>query len=97
MRANHEWAMDFIVDGMATWRMLRILSGVEALRAQVPQLFGLLQDGQELIEGRQAIARLPSPTTTTNRELELCVGEKSGRSALQRPLERIDLLSLANE
>ena len=26
MRANQEWAMDFIVDGLATGRMVRILS-----------------------------------------------------------------------
>ena len=30
MRANQEWAMDFIVDGLATGRMVRILSVVDA-------------------------------------------------------------------
>ena len=30
LRANQEWAMDFIVDGMATGRMVRILSVVDA-------------------------------------------------------------------
>jgi putative transposase len=29
-RANQEWAMDFIVDGLATGRMVRILSVVDA-------------------------------------------------------------------
>jgi putative transposase len=30
LRANQEWAMDFIVDGLATGRMVRILSVVDA-------------------------------------------------------------------
>ena len=30
MRANQEWAMDFIVDGLSTGRMVRILSVVDA-------------------------------------------------------------------
>lgn len=30
MRANQEWAMDFIVDGLSTGRMVRILSVLEA-------------------------------------------------------------------
>ena len=30
LRANQEWAMDFIVDGLATGRMVRILSVVVA-------------------------------------------------------------------
>jgi putative transposase len=30
IRANQEWAMDFIVDGLATGRMVRILSVVDA-------------------------------------------------------------------
>jgi putative transposase len=30
VRANQEWAMDFIVDGLATGRMVRILSVVDA-------------------------------------------------------------------
>ena len=30
IRANQEWAMDFIVDGLATGRMVRILSVVES-------------------------------------------------------------------
>jgi hypothetical protein len=28
--ANHEWAMDFIIDGLATGRMVRILRVVDA-------------------------------------------------------------------
>ncbi|MGC1294879.1 MAG: hypothetical protein WA869_07545, partial [Alloacidobacterium sp.] len=30
LRANQEWAMDFIVDGLANGRMVRILSVVDA-------------------------------------------------------------------
>jgi len=32
-RPNQEWAMDFIVDGLATGRMVRILSVVDAYTA----------------------------------------------------------------
>jgi putative transposase len=35
-RANREWAMDFIVDGLATGRMVRILSVVDAYTRRVP-------------------------------------------------------------
>ena len=30
IRPNQEWAMDFIIDGLATGRMMRILSVVDA-------------------------------------------------------------------
>jgi putative transposase len=32
--ANQEWAMDFIVDGLATGRMVRILSVVDAYKSE---------------------------------------------------------------
>ena len=40
IRANQEWAMDFIVDGLANGRMVRILSVVDAFTRAGVELIG---------------------------------------------------------
>jgi len=46
LRANQEWAMDFIVDGLATGRMVRILSVVDASTRELHGAGSRHQPGQ---------------------------------------------------
>ena len=46
LRANQEWAMDFVVDGLANGRMVRILSVVDAYTRECLALGSGREPGQ---------------------------------------------------
>jgi putative transposase len=69
-RANQEWAMDFIVDGLATGRMVRILSVVDAYTRECLAL--------------EADASLGSGRVT--RVLERLISERSDETNATSPL-----------
>jgi putative transposase len=63
IRANQEWAMDFIVDGLANGRMIRILSVVDAFTREclVPEADTSLGSGRVTRELDRLIAQRGQP------------------------------------
>lgn len=56
VRANQEWAMDFITDGLATGRMVRILSVVDAYTRECLVLGSRHKPGQRTCDPRARAA-----------------------------------------
>jgi putative transposase len=90
IRPNQEWAMDFIVDGLATGRMVRILSVVDAYTRECLALEGdtSLSSGrvmrvlERLIEERGRPENVRSdngPEFTSRRMLGWCTSNPEGR------------------
>ncbi len=52
LRANQEWAMDFIVDGLANGRMVRILSVVDAYTRECVGTGSRRESGQRSCDAR---------------------------------------------
>ena len=84
IRANQEWAMDFIVDGLANGRMIRILSVVDAFTREcmVLEADTSLGSGRDpFLPGTTASQRACARTMDRSSRRGACwAGQKNARS-----------------